>query len=143
MFEMFPFASGEAQSFGAAFSRPRSESWSQSFRESTLDAVLDAMEGTEMSLERLCKKITTFEALYHAIILGSECYVTNTVVRHRYIILKLWYDNQTFWIRIDRRRGGAGMLSFIFGSSTSPSNDTVREYGWISFVYLTNQRLLR
>lgn len=80
-----------------------------------------------MVLARLCEKIATFEALDHAIVLASECYVTNTLVQHRYIVLELWYDNQTFWIRIDRRRGDSGMLAFIFGSSTSPSHDTVRD----------------
>lgn len=78
-----------------------------------------------MLLVRLCEKIATFEALDHAIILAAECYVTNTLVRHRYIILELFYDDQMFWIRIDRRRGQTGVLAFIFGSSTSPSRDTV------------------
>lgn len=98
----------------------------ESIRERPLNMILDTVEGTEMLLARLCDKIATFEALDHAILLASECYVTDTLIRHRYIILELSYSGQTFWIRLDRRRGHNGMLAFIFGSSSSPSRDTVR-----------------
>lgn len=82
-------------------------------------------------LPALCQKISTFQALDDAHITASECYVVRTPVRHRYIILELYGDRQTFWIRLDRRRAsGAGvrsLLAFFFAASTSPSCDTVRE----------------
>lgn len=80
-----------------------------------------------MSLPNLCDYITGSKDLEQAIIMASECYVTRSIVRHRYVLLQLHYEGQTFWIRVDRRLGRTGLMAFIFGSSTSSSRDTVRE----------------
>lgn len=127
--------SGEHQSHSVALYTLPPLTRDDSVRERPLNMVLDTVEGTEMLLARLCEKIATFEALDHAILLASECYVTDTLIRHRYIILELSYSNQIFWIRLDRRRGQNGMLAFIFGSSSSPSRDTVRQSRRTPFIF--------
>lgn len=99
---------------------------SDHIRRTSLVSVLAATDGAEILLSDLCTKIATFEALDRAIIVASECYVTKTVVRHRYIIMELFHSNLAFWVRLDRRRSGSGILPFIFASSTTPSRDTVR-----------------
>lgn len=79
-----------------------------------------------MLLIDLWNNIPVFEALEQASILASECHVTNTLVRHRYIILELDYESEKFWIRLDRRLGRTSLLAFIFSSSTSSAHDTAR-----------------
>lgn len=122
---MFMIVPGEDRQLSARLEICPPSQRDDSLRSLPLESVLALTGRDDMLLSRLCEKIATFEALDHAIILASECYVTNTFVQHRYIILQLYYHDQNFWIRLDRRRGQTGMLSFIFGSSTSPPRDTV------------------
>lgn len=84
------------------------------------------LDDTVMSLPKLCEKIPDVAALGRLKVVASECYVSHTFVPHRYIILELCHGRSTLWIRLDRRRSLASILSFFLASSQGPANDTVR-----------------
>lgn len=79
-----------------------------------------------MSLPNLRTTIEDFPDLGEAFILASECYVTSSVVRHRYILLELHHNSQVFWIRMERLRVKNGLARFFLAAATSPARDTVR-----------------
>lgn len=75
-----------------------------------------------MTLPELCQNL---EDLDRAFVVASECYVTSSLVRHRYVLLELHHDQQLFWIRLDRLRAENGLARFLLEFSTSPARDTV------------------
>lgn len=125
LFDASPIPTGEEYALTAGAQQGPLVQYDDSLRTLPLNGILAVACSAEMLLIHFWEKIATFEALDHAIILASECYVTNTLVQHRYIVLELCYDHQTFWIRLDRRRGQNSLIAFIFASSASPSHDTV------------------
>lgn len=92
---------------------------------------LRAINDTTMKLPDLCEKITRFTALSRLSIVASECYVSRTLVRHRYLLLECCFGRSTMWIRLDRRRSANSNLSFLLASSGGPANDTVSSICYI------------
>lgn len=88
--------------------------------------VLRDIDSLNMALPELCDRIPQFATLDKLKIMASECYVTHTIVRHRYLILELRDGKSTAWMRIDRRRPLTHILAFFLRASGGPANDTVR-----------------
>lgn len=92
------------------------------------------MRKTQMSLPALCEKIRETAALTDLKVIGSECYVMHTLVRHRYLLLELSLGRGTVWMRLDRCRSLMSILAFVFASSKGPANDTVQTYSLLQLV---------
>lgn len=92
---------------------------------------LQAINDTTMKLPDLCEKITQFAALGRLNIVASECYVSRTLVRHRYLLLECRFGRTTMWFRLDRRRSVTSNLSFLLASSGGPANDTASSIRYI------------
>lgn len=93
----------------------------------SIESIVALTEGSQIALPALCTKISQFQSLQRAKVVASECYVTHTLVKHRYLVLEVKLKGHpNVFLRLDRRGSFGNALEFIFGSSTSRSNDSVR-----------------
>lgn len=112
--------------------------------EVSIESIVALIEGSQIALPALCTKISQFQSLQRAKVLASECYVTHTLVKHRYLVLEVKLaGHPNIFIRLDRRGSFGNSLEFIFGSSTSRSNDSVSTIDIVLRIFTpVEQRLI-
>lgn len=89
--------------------------------------IIRALEDFEMVLTTLCVQIEVFKPLQHAKVVATECYLTKSLIPHRYLVLELRHlDGSNAWLRLDRRVGLHNLGRLVSESLTSPAHDTVR-----------------
>lgn len=83
-------------------------------------------DNTQIPLEKLCAEMSKFPLLERSKVVATECYVTDSIVHHRFIILEIRCpDGLIVWIRIDRLRTPGSLVGFVLNLSITPAYDMV------------------
>lgn len=88
----------------------------------------DHVSEKTFSLHEFCGIVSRAPLVQHALIKSTECYVEDTLVRHRYLVVKVAVPGVTpkLWLRIDRLRTRGNLALFLFNKLTAEPNDTAR-----------------